>query len=110
MNGFIREVMNDKASVYGKLCGKITAVKINPTDQALQDVLGEISVVEDKKGNGMLSAFVGREDKEDLLPGNGFFKQAMDLGIRIGNREDFVKSEREKVHKAFRDPTVLTFD
>jgi hypothetical protein len=83
-------------------------VNIGPTDDALHDVLGEVSVVEHKKGNGMLSAFVGREDKEDLLPGNGFFKQAIDLGIRIGNREDFVKSEREKVRKAFRDPKVMT--
>ena len=93
---------------YGGLCRKITTVKIGPTDDVLHDVLGEVSVVEHKKGNGMLSAFVGKEDKEHFLPGDGFFKQAIDLGVHIGNREAFVKSERAKVHQAFRDPKVMT--
>jgi hypothetical protein len=95
---------------YGKLCGKITAVKINSTDPALHDVLGEVSVDECRKGNGMLSVFCGVEDKDLYLPGKGFFKQAMDLGNQVGNWESFVKSERAKVHQAFRDQTVLTFD
>jgi hypothetical protein len=93
---------------YGRICGKIKAVKIGPTDEALHDVLGEVSADEHEKGNGMLSAFVGREDKDHFLPGDGFFKQAIDLGIHIGNREAFVKSERAKANKAFRDPKVLT--
>ncbi|HZV81541.1 MAG TPA: hypothetical protein VFF53_05160, partial [Geobacteraceae bacterium] len=42
---------------YGRLCGRITAFNINPTDRALHEVLGEISVDERNKGNGMLSVF-----------------------------------------------------
>ena len=87
---------------YGRLCGRITVLNINPTDRALHEVLGEISVDEHIKGNGMLSVFCGFEDRDINLPGNGFFKQAMELGVQVGPQKDFVKSEREKVHQAFK--------
>src|SRR5512135_3303068 len=74
---------------YGRLCGRITVLNINPTDRALHEVLGEISVDEHNKGNGMLSVFCGFEDKDINFPGNTFFRRAMDLGVEVGSKRDF---------------------
>jgi hypothetical protein len=93
---------------YGELCKAITTRNLNPTDEILHNILGKISSDEFKKGNGLLSVFCGSKDN-NLMPGDGFFKLAVDLRIHIGNREKFVKQERDKVHQKFRDPSMLTF-
>jgi hypothetical protein len=93
---------------YGRLCGRITALNIKPTDRALHEVLDEISADEHNKGNGMLSVFCGFQDQDSNLPGNGFFKQAICLGIQADPKEDFVESEREKVHLAFKRSNGIT--
>jgi hypothetical protein len=105
----IYQAQVNRAIGYGRFSRIITTVKIGPTDPALHDVLGEVSVDEHRKGNGMLSVFVGIEDTDDHLPGKGFFKLAMNLGITIGNWKAFVKAERAKVHGAFKDSKLMTF-
>ena len=97
----------NQAISYGKLCQKSTRYKLKQNDEALHEILGEISVNEINNGKGILSVFCGREN-QSLMPGNGFFKLAIDLGKHIGNRKDFVKLERELVHQAFRERDLLT--
>lgn len=98
----------NQAISYGELCKAITTRKLKPTDEALHDVLGEVSADEFNKGNGLLSAFCGSKDN-NLMPGDGFFKLAIDLRIHIGNRKNFVKQERDKLHQKFRDRSMITF-
>jgi hypothetical protein len=97
-----------QAISYGELCKAITTRKLKPTDEALHDILGEVSAEEIKKGNGLLSVFCGSKN-DNLMPGDGFFKLAYNLGIYIGNKETFVKQERDKLHQKFRDFSMLTF-
>ena len=98
----------NQAISYGELCQKITRYKLKPNDEALHKILGEISVDEVRNGKGMLSVFCGKEN-QSLMPGNGFFKLAIDLGKQFGNKKDFVQLEREKIHQKLRDPSMLTF-
>ena len=104
----VYQAKTNQAISYGELCKAITTRKLKPTDEALHDILGEVSAEEFKKGNGLLSVFCGSKN-DNLMPGDGFFKLAYNLGIYIGNKETFVKQERDKLHQKFRDPSLLTF-
>ena len=108
----ITEIMVSQAGMkktiyYGELCRKISSIKLNPDDQLLHDILGEISKESFKANKHMLSVFAGRRDTD--MPGKGFFSSAKELGYSIGSREKFVKEQMELVHSQFRNPTMLTF-
>ncbi len=63
---------------YGDLARVIQTIKFNADDDSLHKMLGQISVVENEAGRGMLSVVVVRRDNH--YPGSGFFELAQNLG------------------------------
>jgi hypothetical protein len=96
-----------KPIYYGDLCRKIFSVKLNPNDQLLHEILGEISIESVRADKHMLSVFAIA--RKTGMPGNGFFSSAKELGYSIGSREKYVKEQMELVHNQYRDPSILTF-
>ena len=97
-----------KTIFYGDLCRKISSVNLNPNDQLLHDILGEISIESVRADKDMLSVFAVRRDTD--MPGKGFFSFAKKVGYSIGSRERFVKEQMDLVHNQYRDPTILTIN
>lgn len=70
---------------YSDLVDQIKAIKLEPHDARLADLLGEISSEEDAAGRGMLTVLVVHKD--DVRPGDGFFELARSLGRDVRDRE-----------------------
>ncbi len=64
---------------YSKLVTSIKSIELEPRDQRLFALLGEISTAEDAEGRGMLTAIVVHKNG-DMQPGPGFFELAKELG------------------------------
>ena len=64
---------------YSELVTSIKSIELEPHDQRLFALLGEISTAEDAEGRGMLSAIVVHKNG-DMQPGPGFFELAKKLG------------------------------
>jgi len=86
---------NDKNGLilsYQDLCRKIKSKKFdleNPGHRSeIGHILGQVSLNENKLGNGMLSVIVTKKNG-DHLPGNGFFKFAKTLGYDFKDPVDF---------------------
>ena len=63
----------------------------------MAEMLGEISLAEDKDGRGMLSALVVHKTG-DMEPGQGFFHYAEVLGRDVSDRLTCWVREIHKVH------------
>ena len=90
----------EKLITYSDLVRKIRSVipiDIGPHDLRLFQLLGEISIEEDRNNRGMLSVVVIRE--VDQRPGPGFFKLAEQLGkiFSDSEKEEFWIAELKKV-------------
>ena len=64
---------------YSELVQKIDAVKLEAHDPRLSELLMDISIDEEAKGRGMISALVVHK-MGDMQPGTGFFELAKRLG------------------------------
>jgi hypothetical protein len=77
-SAYIKDVVS-----YSTLVHNITAIKFDLEDVSnrvvLSQLLGEISIEEDKVGRGMLSAVVVHKHG-DKVPGMGFYELASKLG------------------------------
>ena len=69
---------------YGKLAGQIAGIRFQAHDQRFFDMLGEISQAENADGRGMLSAVVVTKEG-DMVPGEGFFELAKELGKDVAD-------------------------
>ena len=87
---------------YSELLSKITSLKLDMEQvdhrSIMAEMLGEISLVEDKAGRGMLSVLVTHKTG-DMEPGQGFFDYAKVLGKDISDKTKFWAQEVNKVHK-----------
>jgi len=86
---------------YSELLNKITSLKLD-IDQIdhrtiMAEMLGEISLTEDKAGRGMLSAIVTHKTG-DREPGQGFFDYAEVLGKDVSDKMKFWIEEVNRVH------------
>jgi hypothetical protein len=88
--------------VYSKLVREIHSIQLEPHDQRLFDLLGEISTEEDAAGRGMLSSLVVHKDG-DLQPGPGFFELAQKLGHDTSDILVFWISQVKRVFAAWRE-------
>ena len=92
------EVARRKGRIaYSELAVQIQAINIEAHDPRMFHLLGEISVEEDEKGRGMLTAIVVHKSG-DMQPGPGFFELAKSIGK---NTEDPLVcwiNEFNKVH------------
>ena len=82
---------------YSELCRRITALKIDPHTE-IGYLLGEIAVEDRTVKRGMLTALVVHKIG-DLSPGGGFFEIAEEMGIKVGDRDEFWINEVKKVFK-----------
>jgi molybdopterin synthase catalytic subunit len=82
---------------YSDLVDKIKAVKFLAHDTRLFHLLGEISVEEDKVGQGMLSVVVVHK-YGDMQPGPGFFLLGQHLGYDTKDLLRFWVEQLKKVH------------
>jgi len=88
----IREILVDVAKskqtiTYSDLAHRVKSRRIKPNDQDLTNALDAISLEEESRGRGMLSAVV--VSKRDGLPGYGFFHLGRRLGRQIPDRNIF---------------------
>jgi hypothetical protein len=82
---------------YSDLAKAITAISLDPHDQRLFHLLGEISSEEDAGGRGMLSVIVVHKFG-DMQPGPGFFELAKKLGRDTSDILKCWVDELKKVH------------
>ena len=82
---------------YGELCRGLSAIRIDPHDPALWELLGEISHDEAEAGRGMLSVIVVHKYGE-MEPGAGFFELAGSLGRDVSDRTTCWVTELHRVH------------
>jgi len=82
---------------YSDLAKGITTVSLDPHDQRLFHLLGEISSEEDASGRGMLSVIVVHKFG-DMQPGPGFFELAKKLGRDTSDILKCWVDELKKVH------------
>ena len=85
---------------YSDLVAGIRSVDLEPQDDRLAHLLGEISTAEHAAGGGMLTVVVLRKHG-DQMPGAGFFELARSLGHDTKDREAFWNAELEKVYGAW---------
>jgi len=87
---------------YSELLNKIISLKLDIEQvdhrSIMAEMLGEISLAEDKAGRGMLSVLVTHKTG-DMEPGQGFFHYAEVLGRDISDKTKFWIQEVHKVHK-----------
>ena len=85
---------------YTELVAAIAAIKLEPRDQRLDEVLRDLSTEEHQAGRGMMTALVVHKTG-DMEPGPGFFELAERLGFTVSNRITFWINEVHKVHRAW---------
>jgi hypothetical protein len=86
---------------YSELLKKVKSLKLNIEEidhrTIMAEMLGEISLAEDKAGRGMLSALVVHKTG-DMEPGQGFFHYAEVLGRDISDKTKCWIREVKKVY------------
>lgn len=82
---------------YSELVAALKSVRLEPRDQRLFHLLGEVSSEEDAAGRGMLSVIVVHKSG-DMQPGPGFFELAKKLGRNTSDILACWIKELKKVH------------
>lgn len=85
---------------YSELVQYIEAVKLEAHDPRLFELLMDISIEEDSKGRGMISALVVHK-VGDMQPGDGFFELARRLGKDTSDILACWIAEVKKVHSTW---------
>ncbi|MGA8025804.1 MAG: hypothetical protein WB992_01575 [Bryobacteraceae bacterium] len=99
----ITAILSEKARsgrgmiTYGDLSREVRSIRIDPHEEAMRHMLGEISTHESKNGRGMLTVIVVHKHG-DMEPGPGFYKCAESLGFDVSDRLAFWTRELHKVH------------
>src|SRR5205814_10316209 len=70
---------------YSDLSRELRSIQINPHEQAMGHMHGEISTHESQNGRGMLSVVVVHQEG-DMEPGSGFYECAESLGSDVSDR------------------------
>jgi len=82
---------------YTELTNAISAIRFQPDDFDLANLLDEISTEENAAGRGMLTVIVVHK-KGDMEPGAGFYELARDLGKSFTEQVAFWVKELHAVH------------
>jgi len=81
---------------YTDFVGSLSAIRIDPHDMRLSHFLEEIVVDEHRGGRPLLTVLVVHRHG-DLMPGDGFFEIADQLGFNMDDREAFWVAEFNRV-------------
>ena len=83
---------------YSALCDRMTPRRFEPNNPRLWKILGQISINEDRRGRGLMSALV--VNKGTGIPGREFFTEiAAELRNDISG--DFLHEEQQRVYAAW---------
>jgi hypothetical protein len=98
----ITEILSYRAKLrgmlpYSELTALLKSVRLEPRDQRLFHLLGEVSCDEDAAGRGMLSVIVVHKSG-DMQPGPGFFELAKKQGRDTSDILTCWIKELKKVH------------
>lgn len=92
---------------YTELVSKVSALRLDPHDSRLGQLLGEISTEENSKGRGLLTVLVVHKTG-DQQPGQQFFQLAKSLGRNFSDQITFWIEERGKVCEYWKsNPTEM---
>lgn len=81
---------------YGELAREIEVMSLAPNGKLLEGILTQVARREDAQGRGLLSIVV--VNKEDGMPGDGFFALARDRGYQFDSDEEFFRDHLEVVY------------
>lgn len=97
----IERAKREDMITYSELLKKVKSLKLNIEEidhrSIMAEMLGEISLAEDKAGRGMLSALVIHKTG-DREPGHGFFDYAEILGRDISDKTSCWVKEVNRVY------------
>lgn len=97
----IERAKRERMITYSELLKKVKSLKLNIEEidhrSIMAEMLGEISLAEDKAGRGMLSALVVHKTG-DREPGQGFFDYAEALGRDVSDKTECWIREVNRVH------------
>ena len=100
-SAIIQQAKQHETISYSELLETVTGLPLDleraDHRNIMAEMLGEISLAEDKGGRGMLSSLVVHKTG-DMEPGQGFFEYAESLGRDISNKLAFWTAEMRKVH------------
>jgi hypothetical protein len=95
----IRTARRRSTITYSELAGVIKAISFQPDEKPFHNLLGQISIEEERAGRGMLSVVVVH--RSDHRPGQGFFELAHDLDHDVRDREKFWADELQRIYDAW---------
>ncbi|MDO8847469.1 MAG: hypothetical protein Q7W51_03655 [Coriobacteriia bacterium] len=99
-NAFIQQRARERRTLtYAELCREVTAITLKPRSWAIVGFLNEICTEADARYGIMLATLVVRADSG--LPGDGYFRHAERLGRDVTDRDEYWRSEAERVWAAF---------
>lgn len=82
---------------YGELAARMTTIAVEPHDQVLWEIIGDVGRDEEKAGRGILSVLVVHKHG-DMEPGGGFYDLAKSFGRKTSDRTKCFVEEMHKVH------------
>ena len=97
----IKRAKQSRMIAYSELLNQVSSLRLDLEQvdhrSIMAELLGEISLAEDKAGHGMLSALVIHKTG-DMVPGQGFFHYAEALGKDVSDKLTCWVRETHKVH------------
>jgi hypothetical protein len=86
---------------YSELAARLRTITIGYQDQAMDDLLVDVSTQEHATGRPLLSVMVVHKYR-DQEPGNGFYTLAEYLGFKFSDRQAFWIAEFNRVSEYWR--------
>jgi hypothetical protein len=99
--GVMSSVASRRGTIaYSDLTPLIRSISFAPDEKPFHNLLGQVSIEEDRAGRGMLSAVVIHKTG-NKRPGAGFFELAQELGRDVHDHERFWSEELQRVHRVW---------
>lgn len=92
----LQRLASQKSTICYSALSDELSVPIDPHGEEMRRMLGQVSEEEDACGRGMLSVIVVHKNG-DLMPGDGFYECAAELGRDVSDHERLWISEINRV-------------
>jgi hypothetical protein len=92
---------------YGDLATRMTTVSVEPHDQMLWEIIGDVARDEAEANRGLLSVVVVHKNG-DMEPGPGFFELAKYFGRKTADKTKCFIEELHRVHAGWSLPKDRT--
>ncbi len=91
----IRCAKEDRTITSTDLVSEIQIISLTPRSPAFSEILNQIAFAEYTAGRGILTVMVVAKGR--TMPGPGFIKFALEIGLRFTNKREFCSQERIRV-------------